>query len=326
MNIEFSCAKCGANLKVRAAFGGHSVQCPKCGKKTDVPKAGENMAQSAGQVAVPSTNHAVADAGLKTEEPSLPIPDMSMYDKQISTMAKKIREMEAQLEVAKLRAEQSEKARQEALKEKKTEREQIECEISGHYQAEIEAARASVAELKARLSQEYRKRIELQAEEGNRTCAEIERDLLASGVPEIDGENIVDPDALISEITTLPFGKYLRIAVALHVCFILLTSIGYFFRLAKAKPEEDESAEATPAGAVSDSAKTNKSKITEKPEDQAPEAEQGLSKETGKDTKKEPTAGPDRKEKTKIEQSIESLPKEGETPPSNTSVSLDKDL
>lgn len=41
MNIEFSCANCGANLKVLKAFAGKTIQCPKCTKKTPVPGAQE---------------------------------------------------------------------------------------------------------------------------------------------------------------------------------------------------------------------------------------------------------------------------------------------
>jgi DNA-directed RNA polymerase subunit RPC12/RpoP len=51
MNIEFTCANCGAGLKVLQTFAGKTIQCPKCTKKTLVPAAGGESAPAAAKPA-----------------------------------------------------------------------------------------------------------------------------------------------------------------------------------------------------------------------------------------------------------------------------------
>lgn len=76
MNIEFSCANCGASLKVLKAFAGKTIQCPKCAKKALVPALSpKGDAAAAPEVATPKPAPAAPRPAPAAPPPSKPAPE-----------------------------------------------------------------------------------------------------------------------------------------------------------------------------------------------------------------------------------------------------------
>lgn len=339
MEIEFECANCGAKLKVKAAAAGRKLRCPRCGKLTDVPKVEASDSAARAVPVSPSRRGKIvrkaesppasdlssqiveeADAAVPSvsePKPDIADPRLGMLEQQISELTEKLRQTEAKLEIAQLRAAQAEEGKQGAIEKMQSQEKEIEAKIAEHYQSEILAAKKTIGDLEGKLTAEVKKRVEERSRQTGRSAAEIERDLLRAGTAQSKDENVIDPDALVSEIQVLPFGKVLRASVLIHICVIAVTSIGYLVWLAQGKPEKEKppapaSAEVAPAPSAD---KAGTSGTPDEPVRAVAEGATNEETEIRGGTKR--SAG-----KSAIEKSIESLPEKGEVP-TDTSVSLD---
>jgi DNA-directed RNA polymerase subunit RPC12/RpoP len=323
--ISFECGNCGATLKVRAGFAGRSVQCPKCAKKTLVPAPGVESAPAAPAPAVRQSAPAPAPEppgpepvpAAKPTEPQVsaaaPAPqsaaaaDTSTFTARIEQLEKDLaaateragaaeKSLQEELAAAKQRAEEAEQkaaAAATAASEAKTaaglDAEALQEETRVRFEAELRAARATITELQGKLSAAYQERV-LGAEP-----------VAAPSPAAADDADIVDADALLADMSALKFGKYLRAAILLHAAVVLVTSIGYFIRLARPEPPPEEEA---PAEAPAEST-----------------AVPGV-------VESEPVPAPEpstERPKTELEKQVESLPVPGEKPPSSA-VTLEDDL
>ncbi len=319
MDIETTCSKCGAALKLRAAVVGRTIQCPRCGAKTEVarrakPALSATAASPDQTSALPPVEADVVDEPAESPAPSAP-PQPDADAEQLRGLQDQVRRMEADLEVARLRTEESDRARQQALDSRSLDLQAAQQEAVQHQATELQTAKQCIAELQARLAAEYQKRISSSA---GRSAAEIEREVLQAGggaMPVVEDE-VADPDALIADIKRSSFGRDLRSSVLIHAVLIAITSVGLLIAWVRGAPpptsEPDKSGQpaatnAVPAsrGAASDSTNPAAARPAVAPAARSASAE-------GSGT-------------SSLEQAVQSLPSKSELP-KESSVSLDGDL
>jgi|GEM_PF-2653105 len=352
-DIRFACEVCGAVLKVKAALAGKILQCPKCAKRTKVVPLDESAAQSPPvsapaprpQAAVTAESRLRQTAGVSPQPPSSATPEPAPHEPaeapvsplpspapaigepsclhedaakgQESAVSReleeKLKELEAQLEVARLRAERAEQEKQAALASLSEDRRRLQEEAAAHFRAELEAAKKTISQLHAQIEDEKRRRVESLKQE--RTATEIERDLLGSGQYALTESEIAAADALIADIKASGIGRYVRLSVVIHAAVIILTSIFFIISLVRGRPAAPPAQPASqpPQAAAPSPAPASK---PEKPVEEAP-----------KPAPAAPAARSDaarREAKTDLEKKVESLPSREELP-KDTSVTLDLD-
>lgn len=260
-----------------------------------------------------------APASAPHVQPPSPAPVIEYV--QDPAMIERLRKLEMELEVARLKMEQAELARRQTLEAKAADRTSIEKMAADHFKSELEAAKKTIAEQDNKLSAEYRRRVEAEAlAKSKRGATEIERDLLKTGAPVAGDEDAIDPDVIMAEIKYSTLGKDLRTSFLIHALVMGLTSIGYIGALIRgpqeAPPPPEKPAAVAPAGKKTPATESkhapdqNKTKPVESEKTKAPDGA------TGK---------VDNGNKTVYEKKIEELPAKGEAPPKDTSVTLNLD-
>lgn len=322
MDIETTCSKCGAALKLRATVAGRTIQCPRCGRKTEVARGGPVAAAAPASAA--ETRPAPAgpaplppvDADVVDEAPDAPASVRAESSPQsdgvpLQELQDRIRRMEAELDVARLRAEEAERARQQALESRSIDRKAVRQEAVQHQESELQAAKQCIAELQARLSAEYQKRISSPA---GRSASEIEREVLQEGGAPVATpveDEVADPDALIAEIKRSSFGRDLRSSVVIHAILIAVTSVGLLIAWLRGAPPATPASDTTgqPVATNAAAAVMGGGAASNAPASRP--AERPSSREgTGTSS---------------LERAVEALPEKGELP-RESSVSLDGDL
>ena len=255
-------------------------------------------------------------------QPPSPAPVIEYV--QDPALSERLRKLEMELEVARLKTEQAELARQQILAAKTADRTALEKKAEDHFKTELEAAKKTIAEQDDKLAAEYRRRVEAEALAKNkRGATEIERDLLKTGATVTDDEDTIDPDAIMAEIKYSTLGKDLRTSLLIHTLIMGLTSIGYIVTLIRGPqeppPPPEKPAVTAPAGKKAATTETKQEPAKGKPAPAAVETEKP----------KAPVAGEagtaETKGKTVIEKKIEELPAKGEAAPKDTSVTLNLD-
>ncbi len=270
--IAFSCARCGAALKVLKTFAGKTILCPRCAKKTPVPTETEPAGRMSGEAPAPSApvKSFPADAAMteqpsksaaaplspspETKEPAPAPPPVSALssssvsgedrvwkerldrkEAEIRLLSERIKELETLLETSRLRLERAERELASVQTRHAEDMERQRLEWTAQSRAELEAARAVIT----RLEQELRERASAPAGE-NVSAAAIERDLLKRG-GEIDWESeAARADVAMSDLRKVSFARFLRAAVAIHLVVLGLTSLGYLYRRIRPKEPEPE--------------------------------------------------------------------------------------
>lgn len=279
------------------------------------PEAAPQIQQPAGVSGVrPPAPEAPAIAEAAVSQEAAPKTPKAV---DLSEIEEKLRRLEAELDVATLRAEKAEQEKEAALARLADDRERLREETAAHYRAELEAAKKTISQLQAQIEEEKRRRVE--SLKSGRSAAEIERDLLKSGQYALTESEMAAADALIADIKTSGMGRHVRLSVMIHAVVIILTSIFFIVSLVRGRSASPAPATApaaspqqsAPAPAASAPAKTENK--VEHGTEKAPTPVSATKPETGR-----------REPKTELEKKVESLPSREELP-KDTSVTLDLD-
>ncbi len=364
--IEFQCERCEAALKVRKMLAGRTIQCPKCGRKTAVPKpdsatdpAEASTVMEPGKAPEPApvapapppaqptppaapAPEPSADAEPPAKAAECPAPEASPPEPvgAQTPPAEQIPSPEPPAPVqpspepprqklaippvvppASLPPEPpaapvaQPKATPDPQRMRETEKRAQEAEQAAQRAAqEVESLRAALAQ--AQHSASDRKEGVTELEAARKRILELEsrqellqkqlretRDALASGssLPPsaVSFEDQAEADALLADLRSISFAKTFRGAVLIHVVVLLLTSVGYFWRVWQSRTTEAPAVEAPASqpGTVADSPVRDPAPVQEAPPrrtaDPVPEPERPLSD---------------------IERRIQELPAPGEVP------------
>jgi len=318
--IAFNCEKCGAGLKVKDGVAGHTVLCPKCGKKTQVPRGSdaEDGAPAGVRAEGPAAEPGPAAPTRPAEQPTPKPPvepasaasalrddaEAQRREAEVRDLTERVRSMQEERDAARdaareaaAKADAAKSAAGEAGRARETE---IEKTAVGRYEADLAAKEQRIAELEKQLSERPMRAPAV-------VPVPLPRRAPRAGVAASGASEAVNPDALIADISKSCFGKHLRTAILIHVVIIVLTSVAYLMRVVTRKDADAEvPAPVETAAAV------------------AP-VEMPAVEETGEvaETESKPQAPP--REKTDLEKNIESVPEAGALP-GETSISLDDDL
>jgi DNA-directed RNA polymerase subunit RPC12/RpoP len=281
--IAFSCARCGALLKVLKTFAGKTILCPRCAKKTPVPgdpQAAEPGAMS-GEGSQERTSPGAAAKTVRPEEsfvvtpPSTPpsavhrtttppeAPSAPPSPAPASPVAaeegiwkQRLERKEAEIRALSDRIRDLETQLETTrMRLERAERELAACQARNadelerrraEWTAQAQAELEAARAVIARLEQELRERAAAPSG-GVPSAAAIEQALVTRG-GDFDWESeAARADVALSDLRKVSFSRFLRAAIAIHVAILGLTSVGYLFRRVRppeARPEPNPPAAA----------------------------------------------------------------------------------
>ncbi len=327
--IAFACEKCAASLKVLKSLAGKTIQCPKCSKKTAVP-GGARPPAAPGKNAAPPPPAVSSKPPLPAVPPPPPpktpsfagavpaaAPDEALaarvrdLEQKLEHQTRDLRTMEQRLDVARLRMERAEQEKQELAARKSDDRGRLEAELSAHFQAELEAARKTIARMEEKVQQATVDRLQRTKETG-RTAVEIEKALLENPDDALTESETLVPDAVLSDIRESRFGRYIRLAIVIHAVVLGLTSIVYIRNRISPPPPPDE------AGGAS----TNAVPAVASPVPAGSVPETGTSTGTGEVSETGTKVSVPAPSAAAPASALEALPEPGEKAPTDTQVDL----